>query len=434
MEQSRKEILPGVFLTCLKTEKFKTGLISLNLLTPLTRQDAAKNALIPSVLRRGCASCPDLDAVSARLDELYGARIEPAVRKKGEVQCLGFWADFADDRYLPAGGERLLEQVAAFMGELLLDPNTRGGLFLPEYVASEKEKLLQQIRGRVNDRIGYALFRLTELMCQTEAYAVDTLGGEEEAENIGYVALTKHYNELLSKCPVELFYCGSAGPERVEAAMRDALIALPRGEIDWELGTDIRMNALEDAPRRYTEALDVSQGKLAVGFRLGECMNDPDPAAIRVMNAVYGGDSSSKLFMNVRERMSLCYFASSFCNIAKGLMYVVSGVDFENFEPALTEILAQLDAVRRGEITDEEFSAARSGVVSGLLAAADSPGSLEEFWLGQNLLGLEYGPEEMAALAEEVTPGDVAAIAAGIECDAIYFLTGSESEDEDEPT
>ncbi len=434
MEQSRKEILPGVFLTCLKTEKFKTGLISLNLLTPLTRQDAAKNALIPSVLRRGCASCPDLDAVSARLDELYGARIEPAVRKKGEIQCLGFWADFADDRYLPAGGERLLEQVAAFMGELLLDPNTRGGLFLPEYVASEKEKLLQQIRGRVNDRIGYALFRLTELMCQTEAYAVDTLGGEEEAENIGYVALTKHYNELLSKCPVELFYCGSAGPERVEAAMRDALIALPRGEIDWELGTDIRMNALEDAPRRYTEALDVSQGKLAVGFRLGECMNDPDPAAIRVMNAVYGGDSSSKLFMNVRERMSLCYFASSFCNIAKGLMYVVSGVDFENFEPALTEILAQLDAVRRGEITDEEFSAARSGVVSGLLAAADSPGSLEEFWLGQNLLGLEYGPEEMAALAEEVTPGDVAAIAAGIECDAIYFLTGSESEDEDEPT
>ena len=115
-------------------------------------------------------------------------------------------------------------------------------------------------------------------------------------------------------------------------------------------------------------------------------------------------------------------------------MYVVSGVDFENFEPALAEILAQLDAVRRGEITDEEFSAARSGVVSGLLAAADSPGSLEEFWLGQNLLGLEYGPEEMAALAEEVTPGDVAAIAAGIECDAIYFLTGSESEDEDEPT
>lgn len=213
--------------------------------------------------------------------------------------------------------------------------------------------------------------------------------------------------------------------------MHDALIALPRGEIDWELGTDIRMNSLEAEPRRYTDTLDVSQGKLAVGFRLGECMEDPDPAAIRVFNAVYGGGSSSKLFMNVREKMSLCYFASSGCNISKGILYVLSGVDFENFEPALAEILAQLDAVKAGDITDDEFAAAKAGVVSDLLAAADSPGSLEGFWLGQNLLGLEYGPEEMAALAEDVTREQVAAIAQGVECDTIYFLTG-ESEDDDE--
>lgn len=432
MEQSRKEIMPGVFLTCLKTDKFKTGLMSLSLLTPLDRRTAAKNALLPSVLRRGCASCPDMDAVAARLDALYGARVEPVVRKIGEIQCLGFWADFADDRYLPADAEGLLEQVAALLGEMLLDPNTRGGLLLPEYVASEKEKLLQQIQGRVNDRTGYAVFRLTELMCQTEAYAVDALGSEEEAENIGYVALTRHYNELLPRCPIELFYCGSAEPRRVEAALRDALAALPRGEIDWELGTDIRMNALEAEPRRYTEALDVSQAKLAVGFRLGECMQEPDPAALRVFNAVYGGSSTSKLFTNVRERLSLCYFASSACSVSKGILYVISGVDADNLDRALSEILAQLDALRRSEITSEEFAAAKLGVVSALLTVSDSPGSLEGFWLGQNLLGLEYGPEEMAALAEEITADDIAAIARGVECDTIYTLIGEQKEDDDE--
>lgn len=430
MEQSRKEILPGVFLTCLKTDKFKTSLMSLSLLAPLDRQTAAKNALIPSVLRRGCASCPDMDTIAARLDALYGARIEPTVRKIGEIQCLGFWADFADDRYLPADAGDLLEQVAAFMGELLLDPNTRGGLFLPDYVASEKEKLLQQIQGRVNDRTSYSLFRLTELMCQTETYAVDVLGGEDEAENIGYVALTRHYNELLPRCPVELFYCGSADPARVERAMHDALIALPRGEIDWELGTDIRMNALEAEPRRYTEAMDVSQGKLAVGFRLGECMEEPDPAALRVFNAVYGGGSCSKLFANVREKLSLCYFASSVCNVAKGLLCVISGVEFENFETALEEILAQLDAIRAGDISPEEFAAARACVVSDLLTTADSPGALEGFWLRQTLMGLEYGPEEMAALAEEVTVDQLVSIARGIECDTIYFLTGKDEDDD----
>lgn len=431
MDFSRREIMPGVFLTCLKTDKFKTGLLSLNLLAPLTRETAAKNALIPSVLRRGTASLGDMDAIAARLDELYGARLEPSVRKMGEIQCLGFWADFCDDRYLPAGGENLLEEVSALLGEMLLDPNTRGGLLLPDYVASEKEKLLQAIRGRINDKVGYSVFRLTELMCQAEDFAVDALGTEDEAESIAYVSLTRHYNDLLPRCPIEIFYCGSADASRVESAMTQALVTLPRGEIDWELGTDIRMNSLEAEPRVYTEALDVTQGKLAIGFRLGACMEDPDPAALRLLNAVYGGCTASKLFMNVREKLSLCYFASSAVNIVKGIMYVVSGIEFENYDAALAEILAQLEAVKKGEITDGEFAAAKASVVSDLLAAADSASALEGFWLRQNLLGLEYGPEEMAALAEDVSKETVAAMAAGIECDTIYFLKGGESDDDE---
>lgn len=429
MEQVRKEILPGVWMTCLQTDKFKTGLLSLNLLTRLCRENAAKNALIPSVLRRGTARYPDMEAISAKLDSLYGARLEPIVRKKGEIQSLGFWADFADDKYLP-DGEPLLEQMAALMGEMLLDPNTRGGLFLPAYVESEKEKLLEHIRGRINDKVGYSLFRMIELMCQTEDFAIDALGTEDEAENIAYVTLTRHYNELLAACPVEIFYCGSADPQRVEQAVLDALITLPRGELDYDIGTDIRMNALEAKPRVYTEELDVGQGKLAMGFRLGDCMEDPDPAALRVMNAVFGGCASSKLFMNVREKLSLCYFASSGCNIAKGILYVISGIEAENYDAALSEIFAQLEALKQGDVSPEEFTAAKAAVVSDLLAAADSAGALEEFWLNQNLMGLEYGPEEMAALAEDVSLDDIVSCAAGIECDTIYFLKGMEADDE----
>lgn len=429
MEQVRKEILPGVFLTCLKTDKFKTGLLSLNLLTRLCRENAAKNALIPSVLRRGTAYYPDMESLSARLDELYGARLEPIVRKKGEIQTLGFWADFADDKFLPAG-EPLLEAVSSLMGEMLLNPNTRGGLFLPAYVESEKEKLLENIRGRINDKVGYSLQRMIELMCQTEDFAIDTMGTEDEAENISYVTLTRHYNELLAACPVEIFYCGSAEPVRVEQAMLDALITLPRGELDWDIGTDIRMNALEAQPRVYTEELDVGQGKLAIGFRLGDCMEDPDPAALRILNAAFGGSASSKLFMNVREKLSLCYFASSGCNTAKGILYVISGIEAANYEAALAEIFAQLEALKQGDLSPEEFTAAKAAVVSDLLAASDSAGALEEFWLSQNLLGLEYGPEEMAALAEDVTVQDILSCAAGIECDTIYFLKGREVSDE----
>lgn len=429
MERLRKEILPGVFLTCLRTDKFKTGLLSVSFLTPLTRQTAAQNALIPCVLRRGTTRYKDMDALAARLDGLYGARIQPIARKKGEIQAVGFWADFVDDAYLP-GGEGLLEEMAGLLGEVILCPNTRGGLFLPQYVDSEKEKLLEDIRAKVNDKIAYSRDRLIELMCAAENYAVDVLGTEDTAQSIGYVALTKHYRELLATSPVEIFYCGAAAPERVEAALSEALAPLPRGEINYDIGTDVRMNALEEQARRCTETLDVTQGKLAVGFRLGQAMEEPDMAVLRVMNAVFGGGVSSKLFMNMREKLSLCYFASSAVDVMKGVMVVVSGIEPENYDKALSELFRQLDEVKAGHITQAELAAAKASLVSDLLAVSDDAGELEGFWLGQNLLGLDYGPDELAALVEDVTAEQVAA-ASDIQCDMVYFMTGDgEGDDE----
>jgi len=317
------------------------------------------------------------------------------------------------------------------LGEVILSPNTRGGLFLPAYVESEKEKLLEDIRARINDKMVYSRQRMIELMCAAEDYAVDVLGTEDTAEDIGYVALTKHYKELIAVSPVEIFYCGTADALRVENALLDAFITLPRGDIDFDLGTDIRMNTLEESARYYTEEMDVTQGKLAIGFRLGEAMEDPDMAALRVMNTILGGGVSSKLFLNVREKLSLCYFAGSGMDLDKGILFVLSGIEVENYETALAEIFRQLEAVKTGDISAEELSAAKASLVSDLLAVSDSAGTLEAFWLSQNLLGLEYGPDVLAALIEDVTLEDVVAAAADIQCDMVYFLKGTK-EDEDE--
>lgn len=425
----RKELMPGVYLTALQTDKFKTGLISVSLLTRLTREDAAPNALIPHVLRRGTRRYGDMDALAARLDSLYGARIEPVVRKLGEIQAVGFWADFADERFLPEGGG-LLEEVTQLLGEVLLCPNTRGGLLLPAYVESEKQKLLEDMRARVNDKIAYSRMRMIELMCAAEDYGADALGTEESAEGIRYIELTKRYKKLLAESPVEVFYCGSADADRVEAAVCEALMTLPRGELDPDLGTDIRMNTVEETARTVTETADVAQGKLVIGFRLGECMEEPDIPALRVMNAVFGAGVSSKLFMNVRERLSLCYYAASSVDLIKGLMLVFSGIEPENRDAAVSEIFRQWEAMRAGDITEEELAAAKLSLMSELRGASDGAGELEGFWLYNNLLGLEWSPDELAALVEDVTREQVAAAAQTAACDMIYFLTGEEDEDD----
>ena len=430
MELTRSEILPGVWLNHLRSEKFKTACLSLSLLTQLKRETAAMNALIPYVLRRGTARFPDMEALSARMEELYGTAVEPAVRKIGEIQCLGFYASIPEGEFLP-GGQNVLHDAAELLGQLLLAPATRGGLLLPQYVDSEKEKLLDRIRSRVNYKSSYALSRCVEEMCCCEDFAVSRLGGEDECEAINYKKLTKQYHTLLQQSPVEIFYCGRAAEKELRAALRDALITLPRGEIDYEIGTDLRMNALEDRPRFVEEELDVNQGNLVIGWRLGDCMEDPDQAAILVFNAVYGGGTSSKLFRNVRERLQLCYHAGSLADTHKGLLLVSSGIAFDKLEPARDEIFAQLEAMRRGEITEEELSAARAGVASDLRAMTDSQGELEGFLLAQTLDGLEYGPLELAALAEDVTKEDVVRIAQSVDCDLIYFLKGGKPEDED---
>jgi predicted Zn-dependent peptidase len=218
----------------------------------------------------------------------------------------------------------------------------------------------------------------------------------------------------------------------VADAVKEALITLPRGEINYDLGTDVRMNAVEAQPRLFREELDVGQGKLCLGFRLGDCMEDPNLPAILVFNALYGGGVNSRLFRNVREKLSLCYYVDSACDRLKGLMLVSSGIDPGNFDRTREEILSQLDVLRQGAFDDAELESARNSVISTLRSVTESPVILENYYLFQTLCGLDYGPEEDAALCAEVTREDIAAIARSVELDAVYFLSGPEDGGESE--
>ena len=171
------------------------------------------------------------------------------------------------------------------------------------------------------------------------------------------------------------------------------------------------MNALEAEPRYVTETLPVAQGQLAVGYRLGACMTEPDIPALFVFNALYGGCVTSKLFLNVREKLSLCYYVGSRLSTHKGLLTVTSGT---------------------GDFTDGELRSAIRSVASDLRATADAPDALAWYWLNRTVQGLDIDPAEMAALVEEVTRTDVTDIAAGVVCDCVYLLKGTEETADDE--
>ena len=424
-QTERRELFPGVWLRTVHTNKFKSAYLSITLMAPLAPETAAANALVPSVLRRGTAVHPDMESLSAALDQLYGGAIEPAVRKKGETQCVGFVASFLDDAYA-LEGEKILEPAANLLGEVMLKPYTRDGAFDPDYTAGEKANLLDRIRGQINDKRTYATHRLTQLMCGEEAFGVDKLGDEAHVEAITPASLWQRYQELLGEAAVEVYYCGSAEPARVEAAMRAALADLPVNEERLDPDCEVRISAGPE-PRVIEEAMDVTQGKLAMGFRTGgqTCWEEDYPALV-LCNAIFGGTTLSKLFLNVREKLSLCYYASSMLEKMKGLVLVSSGIEFDRYRQARDEIMTQLDNIRTGKIEDWELEGARRTVVSSHLAALDDQARQEEFWLGQAAAGLDDTPEELAAQFENVTREQVMAAAQKLELDTIYFLKGKE--------
>ena len=423
---TQKEIMPGVHLTAVHTNKFKSSCFNVALLTPLVREHASENALLGWVLRRGTADHPNMQAISTALDELYGGTIETLVTKKGETQCIGFTASFLDDAYA-LNGERLLEPAAHLLGELLLQPRTEHGVFAAEYVESERANLIDRIRAQRNDKRQYAAYRLAQEMCRGEAFGVDKLGEEERVRGITPASLWQRYQQLLAEARVELYYCGSAEPQRVEQALLDAFGALPVNERRQQPVCQIAAHARDGAPQLVEESLDVTQGKLAMGLRTGGITAESaEFPALLLLNAVFGGTSMSKLFMNVREKLSLCYFASSGLDRIKGLMLISSGIEFEKYRQAKEEILAQLEACRRGEITADELEGARRIVVNALRTTLDAQGRMVDYWLGQAVSGLTEGPEALAEKIEQVTAEQLALTAQKLELDTIYFLKGKE--------
>lgn len=420
MENIRIRLADGVYLTCLPARKFKTSVLSAQFVTPLREETASVYALLPAVLRRGTVRYPDMGSLSAELDRLYGAQIDYTVRKKAENQCVGFVASFLSDDFVP-GGEKLLEPVCDLLGELICAPATRNGRFIPEYVEGERANLVDAIRGVLNDKRDYADLRLLQEMCDREPYGISRFGDEKSAERISPQRLYSAYTDLISTGRLELIYSGSADPERVERALLDALSTLPRKAVA-ELEQCVPHTARAEV-KTVTETMDVTQGKLGMGFA---CGSDDFPALL-LGNTLFGGSSNSKLFLNVREKLSLCYYASSGYHRQKGMITVSSGVEFEHFQKAYDEILTQLEAVQQGRLEDWELEGARSTLLNAYASMGDSQGRLENFYLGQAATGQEESPEEMAQQVRETSAERIFAAMGTVKLDTVYFLKGKES-------
>lgn len=414
-----KTLLSGVTLRSCRDDRFKQGCLSFQLVRPMAKEESAKNVLIPSVLLRGTKRCPDLRAITENLDELYGASVSPLVRRVGDYQTTGLYCGFMDDRFaLP--GDRVLAPMLRFLEEILLDFPTEGEGFLPAFVEGEKKNLISTIDSELNDKRTYAMGKLLKTMCRGDSFGLPRLGEPEDVAAIDPAGLLTHYRKILRESRIEIFYVGSAPAEAVAEYISPLVSRLGGREGLLPPQTPFHPCPGQDV----TETMEVSQGKLCMGFVTPIVNRDKEFPAMQVFNTVFGAGMTSKLFLNVREAMSLCYSIGSSYYGAKGILTVGAGIDFDKEQLTRDEILRQLDACRRGEITQEELTAGKEALLSSLRATSDSPGAIEGYYATAHLSGLNMTPERYMEAVEKVSLADVVAAARTVTLHSTYFLKG----------
>ena len=408
----------GVRLWVLPDKRFKNVSVRVWLHRPLDSR-ATETALLPAVLRRGCRRQPTIARIAAFLENLYGASCGSDVGKSGERHILSFSLDVVNDRFVPRGGKVMSEGVR-FLSRLLMQPVRQGKGLSREFVNGEKENLRRLIEALVNDRAAYAYERCIRIMCEGEPFARYEYGRVEDLPAIDADSLAAFHREVLETAPVEIFVAGDVSPSAMEK--------LFRGAFPWRRRNPVPVPApiLTPAPpavRETIEKMEVEQGHLVIGARTGVTWADDGVFALLFANGILGGFPHSKLFRNVREREGLAYAAGSSTDNAKGLMFLNAGIDPEKFEPAVRVIREQLDALKQGEISDEEMDKTRASLVNRVRSREDSPSSKVAWFHELNTYGRRMTAGEAVARYEGLSREDVVAAARRVALDTVYFLT-----------
>ncbi len=416
---TRQQLAPAVHLNLLPMNKFKTDQVAISFIMPLDARTASYATLLSMVLKTGCAAYPDVISLGRVLDELYGAKLNVMLRKKGDSHLMTFCLEFLAPAFVPE--KDLTERALELLRKILFEPLLEDGAFSVSTVAREKKNLCDMIDGRINDKRLYALRRCGELTAQGQPYEVYECGDKGIVEQINATSLYEFYLDYMRRAVVEIYGFGRIEAEQIFGIFSPMFD--PQREKTLLMTTRIPVGPV----REYEENYLVEQAKLSMGFCFDE---EVDDVALRLFVILYGGSPSSLLFMNVREKLSLCYYCTAMTEKHKNMMIVYSGVMPEKIEAAKAEILAQLESVKQGRFTQAELTAAKKAYVNSLRSMADSMGQTEDYAISQVLLGKDVDVESVLAKIHTLEAADVQAVAKTVRPVTVYVLKGGENHDQ----
>jgi predicted Zn-dependent peptidase len=412
--------MKGYNLHIINTKKYKTNTIVWKMKAPLQTEFVTHRALLPHVLQSSTHRYPTTGMLRSYLDELYGMTLYVDLAKKGEYQVMSITVEVANEKFL-SDPTPLLQRALELLAEVILRPNVnQGEAFTEETFEKEKKTLKQRIQSAYDDKMRYSNLRLIEEMCKEEPYSLPVNGQLDAVDRITSKSLYEYYLQALKEDEMDLYIIGDVFEADV-VKWADNLFQLedrtPKTVIQYE-------NKLIKKENVVIEEQDIKQGKLNIGYRTNVVYGDKDYFALQVFNGIFGGFSHSKLFMNVREKASLAYYAASRLESHKGLLMVMSGIDFKNFDQAVGIIADQLEAMKKGEFSDQELSQTKAVIENQLLETVDTARGMVEVLYHNVISHVDIKLDTWIDEMKKVTKDEIVAVANKVQLDTIYFLTG----------
>ena len=409
------------------TDKFKSENISVYLVVPTVNEDSVKRSLLLSVLKRGTEKYPTQKDINERLDELYATLVNLKNQKFDDTQLLGISADVIYPSYTECD-EDIMRDALEMINQMFYHPriDEKTGLFCEEFVKSEKENYKSIILSQINEPRTYAAIR-----CREEMFAslgiIDNLDTMcEKIERISATELYECYENIINTAKILVFYVGKRSLDEIRKLIGEAFVGNDNKLIENSENKKLLSNL--DNPNEIIESSDLSQGRLIMGFNCGVTWSDSDYYSMLLCNEIFGASPISKLFMNVRERLSLCYECSSIYNSARGVIFATTGIDCENYDTAKAAILTELKNIQQGRISEKEFNAAKKSIKNVYSALSDSPNAIERFYLGRIINGVDIDIAEFLEKIEQLTMDDIIRVSQKLKLHTVYFLRGEEKE------
>ncbi len=414
----RRSICDGVAFSNITDDRFKIGRLSATLISPLKKETAAANALLSCVLTRSCKKYPDFTALNKKLDSLYGVSLYPSVRQIGDYQAVTISSSGIDDKYA-LDDISVSSEMAELLCSILFEPAAENGLFSDEDIEQERRQLLENIDAEYNDKRLYAIRKCVELMCDGEAYSIGRFGRREDVEALKNEDVYSAWKQLLDNARTEFTMLGNSDPENAYQMFSKYFGNTPR-----KIESIPVVNKVPGKVKRGKIREELSQSKLVLGLRSAYFEEDEDCLANSLMCIVLGGTPTSKLFLNVREKESLCYYCASRMDNNKGIMLIDSGVESENIEKTEESILRQLDLMQKGEVTEEELDGAKLALKNALMSSLDSLAALQGYYIGGILRKGQLSPEKAASVVDKISRERVIELANCLRLDTVFALRG----------